>query len=163
MSQINVEQMIKHVNELMERAEELERTLNEIREKIESSELRGAVERLAEIKDTLGFFALRSASQFGLYLYMLAGEEIGVLVKRFSFEHVIYVPRDAGIVDIYKRFFDDQAALEKLVTSLVKAMIDVAEAVEKSVDLLRKINELEGSVKYIINELDAIYKKLEDP
>ena len=159
MSQVD----IKHVNELMERAKELERTLNEIREKIESSELSKSVEKLAEIRETLSYFIVRSAPQFGLYFYVPASDEVGILVKRFGFEHVIYVPRDASIIDVYKRFFDDQTALEKLISELVKAMIDVAEAVEKSVDIIQKLRELEGSVKYIINELDAIYKKLEDP
>jgi len=154
---------VKQIEKLMEKTEELKKIASELYEKVKDSELRKEIEKLAEIKDTLTNFMLGNASEFGLYLHAPLGEEIEILVRRLSFEHIIRVPRDASIIDVYKRFFDDQTALEKLVSKLVEAMVRVAEAVERNVDILRRLNELEGSIGLLFNELEAIHKKLEDP
>ena len=159
MSQIDVEQIKK----LIEKAKELKETTNELYEVIKDSELSREVEKLAEINDTLSYFILRRAPEFALYLHDPTGEKIGVLVTRLSFAHVIYVRRRANIIDIYQKFFSDQSVLEKLVSDLVTAIINVAKTVKKNVDLLDKISELKREIEFMSKELNEIYKKLEDP
>jgi len=159
MSQENIE----HVKKLIEKAKELKETTNELYETIKDSELSRRVEELAEINDTLSYFILRRAPEFGLYLHDPTSENIGVLVKRLSFEHVIYVPRGANIVDIYEKFFNNQNVLEELVSDLVIAIINVAKSIKKNVDLLDKISKLKREIEFISEELNEIYEKLENP
>jgi len=159
MSQENTE----HVKKLIEKAKELQKAANELYEKIKDSELRRRVEELAEINETLSYFILRKAPEFSLSLHDPVGEKIGVLVKRLSFTQVIYVPHNANIIDIYQRFFDNQNVLEKLVSDLVTAIINVAKLIEKNTDLFTKVSELKSEIEFISKELDEIYKELEDP
>ena len=163
MPQIDIEQMKKHASELIEKAKELKKTASELYETIKDSELRREVEKLAEINETLSYFILENASEFALHLHDPVGEEIGVLVQRLSFTQVIYVPRNTNIIDIYVKFFSDKKILEKLVSDLVTAIINVARSVEKNADLFAKVSELESEIKFISEKLDEIEKKLEDP
>jgi regulator of replication initiation timing len=163
MSQANIEEVKERVNELVKKAEELKKTASELHEKLRDSELARRVEKLAEINDTLAYFILKKAPEFGVYLHDPVGDSIGVLVKRLSFEKVIYVPRSTDIISIYKQFFDDQSILSDLVHDLVVAMINVAESVKRDVDLLAKISELEWQIKLVNQDIEDIQKKLEDP
>ena len=159
MSQIDVEQIKK----LIEKAKELQETVSELYEVIKDSELSREVEKLAETNETLSYFILRRASEFALFLHDPVGEKIGVLVNRLSFTHVTYVQRNANIIDIYEKFFNDQSVLEKLVSDLVVAIINVAKSVKKNVDLLDKVSELKREIEFMSKELNEIYEKLEDP
>jgi len=163
MSQVDIGQIKKHVNELVSKAEELKKSVSELYEVVKDSELARRVEKLAEINDTLEYFVLQKASEFGIYLHDPVGENIGVLVKRLSFEKVIYVPRNADIISIYRQFFDNQSILSDLVHDLVVAMINVAESVKKNVDVLSKISGLEWQISLINHDIEDIQKKLEDP
>jgi regulator of replication initiation timing len=163
MSQVDVEQMKKRVSELMSKAMELRKTVSELYEVVKDSELARRVEKLSEVKDTLSYFIFKKAGEFAIYLHDPVGENIGVLVKRLSFERVIHVPRGASIFDIYDKFFADQSVLETLVSNLVVAMMSLAEGVKKNVDVLSKISELERNIEFMSRELDDIEEKLEDP
>jgi uncharacterized coiled-coil DUF342 family protein len=167
MSQIDTEQIKERVNELVKKAEELKKTASELHEKLKDSELARRVERLGEAIDTLKKFTLRYYSEFSLVLKDTCAsvdcKDIEVFVVRSDFYHVIKVKHDTSVVDIYKIFFDDQSVLEKMISNLVGAMINVAESVKRDVDLLAKISELERNIEFMSRELDDIEEKLEDP
>ena len=167
MSQVDVEQIKKHVSELISKAEELKKVASEIHEKVKSSDLVNAVEKLNEVKDTLRAFVLRDHTEFSITLrdtcVSSQCEDIEVIVERKNFRYAIEVKRSTSVIDVYKMFFDDQGVLKQLVDKLLGAMINVASEVKKSTDLLEKIQTLESDIRWINSELDDIKEKLEDP
>jgi SMC interacting uncharacterized protein involved in chromosome segregation len=167
MSQVDIEQMKKRVSELISKAEELKKTASEIHEKVKSSDLVNAVEKLNEVKDTLKSFMMRDHTEFSITLrdacVSVQCEDVELVVERKGFRRPYEVKRSTSIVDIYKTFFDDQGALEQLIDYLLEAMVKVASEVKKSTDLLEKIHTLEGKIEWIGYELNDIKEKLEDP
>jgi methyl-accepting chemotaxis protein len=167
MSQVDVEQMKKRVDELISKAEELKKTASEIHEKAKSSDLVNAVEKLSEVKDTLKSFMMRDHREFSITLrdacVSVQCEDVELIIERKSFRRPYEVKRSTSIVDIYKAFFDDQGALEQLIDNLLEAMIRVAGEVKKSTDLLERIHMLERNIEWIDADLGSIKEKLEDP
>jgi len=163
MSQIDIE----HVKKLIEKAKELEKATSELYEKVKSSDLIRAVEKLSELNDTLKAFVLRDYTKFSITIIDACVssqcEDIELVVGRESFRYAIRVKRSTSIVDIYKTFFDANSVLEQLIDDLLGAMINVASEVKKNTDLLDKISKLERNIEWINTELDEIKEKLEDP
>jgi len=171
MSQINnqsdIEQMRKRVDELISKAEELKKVASEIHEKVKSSDLVNAVEKLSEVKDTLKSFMMRDHTEFSITLrdacVSTQCEDVELIIERKSYRRSIEVKRSTSVIDVYKMFFDDQGALEQLIDNLLEAMIKVASEVKKSTDLLERIHTIERNIEWIGYELSNIKEKLEDP
>jgi uncharacterized protein Yka (UPF0111/DUF47 family) len=165
MSQVNVEEMKKRVSELIDHAEKLKGTVNELRRHVETSELASRVETLENAIDALRSFVNRVAADFAIRLDRFFEQDIYVDIylrgKQFVYE--IRVPSSISIVELYRSFFDNREILETLVSRLVDAMIRVAEEVRKNVDVLDKIRELQREIETLRTELDEIEQKLEDP
>jgi uncharacterized coiled-coil DUF342 family protein len=155
------------VSELISKAEELKKVASEIHEKVKSSDLVNAVEKLNEVKDTLKSFMMRDHTEFSITLrdacVSTQCEDVELIIERKSFRSSIEVKRSTSVIDVYKTFFDDQNVLEQLVDKLLGAMINVASEVKKSTDLLEKIHTLERDIEWIGYELNDIKEKLEDP
>jgi len=167
MSQENIQQIKERVNKLMAMTEEIKKAVSELHEKLKTSELVGAVERLGELKDTLRAFMLRDYAEFSITLRDTCAtancEDVEVLVERKNFRRSIEVKRNTSIVDIYKMFFDDASILEHLVDNIVATIANIASEVKKNTDLLEKIQTLEQNISWIDTELGEIRRRLEDP
>jgi DNA-binding transcriptional regulator GbsR (MarR family) len=172
MSQVNVEQDIEqvkeHVNKLLAHVDELKKAIEELSEYVKTSEVVKYVEKLGEIRATLNYYILGKADEFSIALIDKCAsancEDIDVIVKRpNAFGQVITVKRDANLIEIYQRFFSNKKILEKLITDLVVAVMNLSKAVEKELDILSKIREMQGNIESISEELEDIKERIEDP
>jgi DNA repair exonuclease SbcCD ATPase subunit len=161
MSQVNVEE----VKKLIDHAEKLKSTINELRRHVETSELASRVETLENAIDALRSFIRRVAGDFAIRLDRRFDNDVyvDIYLRGKLFVCEIRVPESASIIELYRSFFDNKEILETLVSRLVDAMIRVSEEVRKSVDVLGKIGELQEEIKTLRAELDEIAEKLEDP
>jgi uncharacterized protein Yka (UPF0111/DUF47 family) len=164
MSQVNVEEIKK----LIDHAEKLKSTINELYKHIETSELASRVDALESAIDALRSFVSRVVRYFAIRFNRRFGNDIYVDIyhvdeDKMRFVCEMRVPDSTPVVELYRSFFDNREVLETLVSRLVDAMISVAEEVRKSVDVLDKIRELQREVETLRTELDEIAEKLEDP
>jgi F0F1-type ATP synthase delta subunit len=139
---------------VLDKIEEVRKSLDEISNILKDEKLNELIEKLNEYAKTLQHYVDKNAAAFSIGIYYITDDSISVTVSREHYAYVIRkLPKNVQLIEIYRMFFDDNNALNELISHVVYALANVALEVGEKANVFRKLREIEATLRALESEV----------